>query len=187
MTALLAGLWMIAAALALEPLRCFARFVHQRSRRPKVAVRRFAELPDFMELLALSLSCGHPLTSAWPTAARFMPAGPLRRELERASAALLQGRPVDRCMSELSDRIGDGRAAMAFALIAQAFVMGNAVEACLLSQAASLRRLRLTDVEKRAQTAPLRMMIPVLLLIFPAVMIILLGPIVLGLMKGGMF
>jgi len=147
--------------------------------------RRFAELPDFLELLALSLSCGHPLSSAWPSAVRFMPPGPLRRDLEAAAGALAYGRPADLCMTDLADRVGDARASMALALIAQALVMGNAVEPALLSQAASLRRLRLTDVERSAQTAPLRMMLPVLGLIFPAVMIVMLAPVVLKLIQGG--
>lgn len=148
---------------------------------------RFADLPDFLELLALALSCGHPLTAAWPVAVRYMPIGPLRKDLEAASAALRYGRPAEKCLSDLSGRIKDPRAAMALALIGQALVMGNAIEEALLGQARSLRKLRLADVERRAQMAPLRMMLPVLGLILPAVMIVLLGPIVLRIMSGGLF
>jgi tight adherence protein C len=181
---LLAGL---AAAAA------FALARHGAALRPVLPGRRraspgaFAALPDFLELLALALSCGHPLSAAWPSAAEHMPPGPFRRDVSAAAAALAYGRPAEVCMTELADRIGDARAAMALALVAQAMVMGNALEPALLSQAASLRRLRLSDIERRAQTAPLRMMLPVMGLILPAVMIVLLGPIVLRLKTAGGF
>ncbi len=149
--------------------------------------RRFRDLPDFLELLSLALSCGHPLPSAWTVSVRHMPSGRFKNDLETASAALRHGVPASRCLSDLAARVGDPRAAMALALIAQALDLGNALEDALLGQAASLRRLRLTDVERRAQTAPLRMMLPVVGLILPAVMIVLLGPIVLRIMSGGLF
>lgn len=186
--ACLAALAAFAAARWSRPLWSAVEERFLRPRAPRAAVAdKFADLPDFLELLALSLTCGHPLASAWQASTGFMRAGALRQHLELASRALAYGRPADRCMNDLAGGIGDPRASMALALVAQAMTMGNAVEPALLAQAASLRRLRMTDIERRAQTAPLRMMLPVMGLIMPAVLIVLLGPIVIRLAQGGLF
>jgi hypothetical protein len=41
------------------------------------------------------------------------------------------------------------------------------------------------EIERRAQTAPLRMMAPVFLFIFPAVLLLLLAPVLLKIASGG--
>lgn len=122
--------------------------------------------------------------AAWSATVGATPGGPLHTELERARRALDSGRSPNEVMAALSARLGEERCVMALSLIAQAMVRGNALEAVLLSQAASLRRLRMLEVERRAQTAPLRMMAPVFAFIFPAVLMLLLAPVLLKLAQG---
>lgn len=152
----------------------------RRSRR-----RCFAELPEFFELLGLCLSSGQSLRAAWAATARNAPAGPLQAELERATRALELGQAAAEVMGALARRLGDARVAMALALVAQSLERGNPLEPVLLGQATSLRRLRMMEIERRAQTAPLRMMAPVFGLIFPAVLLLLLAPVLLKLAQGG--
>lgn len=147
--------------------------------------RCFSDLPEILELLALCLSSGQSLRGAWASTVGSAPAGPLRGELERTTRALELGRSPSEAMSELAARLGEPRAAMALALVAQAMARGNPLEPVLLSQASSLRRLRMLEIERRAQTAPLRMMAPVFGLIFPAVLLLLLAPVLLSLAQGG--
>lgn len=156
-------------------------------RRGEATLRRrcFADLPEFFELLGLCLSSGPSLATAWSSTVRSAPSGPLKQELERATRALELGRPAADVMSELASAIGDARASMALALVAQAMSRGNPLEPVLLAQASALRRLRMMEIERRAQTAPLRMMAPVFLFIFPAVLLLLLAPVLLKIASGG--
>jgi tight adherence protein C len=147
--------------------------------------RCFSDLPEFLELLALCLSSGQSLRPSWSSAVESAPPGALKKELDRASRALELGRPAPAVMADLGARLADPRSAMALALIAQAMARGNPLEPVLLGQAASLRRVRMMDIERRAQTAPLRMMAPVFGLIFPAVLLLLLAPVLLKLAQGG--
>jgi tight adherence protein C len=147
--------------------------------------RCFAELPEFLELLALCLSSGQSIGAAWPSTVRNVPPGPLRIELDHAARMLGLGRPAPEVMTELAERLGDARGAMALSLVAQSMARGNPLEPVLLSQASALRRLRMMEIERRAQTAPLRMMAPVFGLIFPAVLLLLLAPVLLKLAQGG--
>lgn len=170
-----AALW---CALALVPPS--APKLSRRDRR-----RCFAELPEFFELLGLSLSSGQSLGAAWGGTVRSAPPGALRDELERATRALELGQTAPEVMAALAARLGDARSAMALALVAQSLERGNPLEPVLLGQATSLRRLRMMEMERRAQTAPLRMMAPVFGLIFPAVLLLLLAPVLLKLAQGG--
>ncbi len=161
------------------------------ARRPRLSRKDrrqcFAELPEFFELLGLCLSSGQSLRGAWAATARNAPPGALQGELERATRALDLGQSPAEVMAALAQRLGDGRAAMALALVAQSLERGNPLEPVLLGQASALRRLRMMEIERRAQTAPLRMMAPVFGLIFPAVLLLLLAPILLKLSEGGLF
>jgi tight adherence protein C len=180
--------WPLAAAVAAGALAWHGmprQAVWPSRRAARDRRRGAADLPAFLELLSLCLSSGLSLLSAWSTAAGETPEGWLRNEVQRALRFLELGRPAPEALSALAQRMGDERVAMALALIAQALARGNAIESLLLNQAASLRRLRMIEAERRAQTAPLRMMLPMFLLIFPAVLLLLLAPVCLRLAQGG--
>ena len=73
--------------------------------------------------------------------------------------------------------------ALAFALI-QADELGVSIGAILRIQSEQLRSRRFDRAEKLAAEAPVKMMGPLMLCIFPAVFIILMGPIVSQALKG---
>jgi tight adherence protein C len=74
---------------------------------------------------------------------------------------------------------------VAYALI-QADELGVSIGAILRIQSEQLRSRRFDRAEKLAAEAPVKMLGPLMLCIFPAVFIILLGPIVSQAMKGGL-
>ena len=74
---------------------------------------------------------------------------------------------------------------VAYSLI-QADELGVSIGAILRIQSEQLRSRRFDRAEKLAAEAPVKMLGPLMLCIFPAVFIILLGPIISQAMKGGL-
>ena len=65
------------------------------------------------------------------------------------------------------------------AAIIQADQLGVSMSTILRVQAEQMRTKRRQRAQERAQQAPVKMMIPMILLIFPVIWIVLLGPAVL--------
>ena len=74
---------------------------------------------------------------------------------------------------------------VSYALI-QADELGVSIGAILRIQSEQLRSRRFDRAEKLAAEAPVKMLGPLMLCIFPAVFIILLGPVLAQAMKGGL-
>jgi len=73
-------------------------------------------------------------------------------------------------------------------LIIQSLKNGSPLEGILTDQAAYFRTSRFLDLEKRAQTAPIRILFPLMLFIFPTLFIVLFGAVAMQMaQKGGAF
>ena len=87
-------------------------------------------------------------------------------------------------LREMAERVGQrDLRSVAFALI-QADELGVSIGAMLRIQSDQLRSRRFDRAEKLAAEAPVKMLGPLMLCIFPAVFIILLGPVVTQALKG---
>jgi tight adherence protein C len=84
----------------------------------------------------------------------------------------------------MAERVGQGDLrSLALSLI-QADELGVSIGAMLRIQSEQLRSKRFDRAEKLAAEAPVKMLGPLMLCIFPAVFIVLLGPIISQAMKG---
>jgi tight adherence protein C len=162
-------------AAALEPDRVFKAAPSNR------ALRSF---PDFLDLLALGLSAGLSLDGAWRMAVEALPAGPLLDELAAFQRSVDLGKSRLDALSSLSDRLDDERIKLVIALIGQSLRRGVRLQGMLSDQAHALRQRRLTDMERRAQTAGLRLLLPIFLFIMPTVFLILFAPLAIRLSQG---
>ena len=89
------------------------------------------------------------------------------------------GTPRRVALQNLATRVGQpDLTGVAYALI-QADELGVSIGTLLRIQAEQLRGRRFDRAEKLAHEAPVKMLLPLLLCIFPAVFVILLGPILL--------
>jgi tight adherence protein C len=87
-------------------------------------------------------------------------------------------------LSNMAERVGQGDLkSLALSLI-QADELGVSIGTMLRIQSEQLRSRRFDRAEKLAAEAPVKMLGPLMLCIFPAVFIVLLGPIISQAMKG---
>lgn len=153
--------------------------------RKREAWQRFKGFPDFLELLWLGLSSGLTLDRAWEESLRFLPPGPLRVELLRTVNDFSLGRPRREALEDLIRRLKDDRLSAPLVLIGHALAYGTPLEGVLLDQARRLRNIAMMVLERRAQTAGIRLLFPVVFFILPTLFIILFGPLVLGFLETG--
>ena len=151
-------------------------------RRRHAAIQR--ALPFVLDLLTLSVEAGLDFISALQRNCKSRRLDPLNEELLRMTKEIQVGSSRKEALRNMADRVRQGDLnAVAYALI-QADELGVSIGAILRIQSEQLRAKRFDRAEKLAAEAPVKMLGPLMLCIFPAVFIILLGPVVSQAMKG---
>lgn len=134
-------------------------------------------LPGALDMLALSTAAGLTLDGAiaqvvtrWDT--------PLSDELRRYLAEVRVGGGRKDALHGLAKRIDLVEMTHLTTTILQADVLGVPIANVLREQAVELRRERRQKAEEAARLAPVKMLFPMALLIFPALFVVILGPVV---------
>jgi len=140
-------------------------------------------LPDALDLLTICVEAGlgfdaamrkvadkwdNELSIAFSRALQEMQLGKLRREALR----------------DMADRIGASEFESFVAAVIQSEQLGVSMAKILRIQADDMRVRRRQRAEQAAQRAPVLMLLPMAFLIFPTIMIIMMGPAVLIVMNG---
>ena len=142
-------------------------------------------LPFVLDILTLSVEAGMDFISALQRNCRLRRLDPLNEELLRMTKEIQIGSSRKEALRNMADRVKQpDLKSVSYALI-QADELGVSIGAILRIQSEQLRSRRFDRAEKLAAEAPVKMLGPLMLCIFPAVFIILLGPIISQAMKGG--
>ncbi len=141
--------------------------------------------PDFLDLLALALSAGLTLDAAWQTAVDALPPSEFADHFRSFSRSIEWGQSRIDAFQDLAKRLPDPRLQMVIALISQSMRRGSVLHDVLIDQANMLRQSRFTEIERRAQTAGLRLLFPIFVFILPTVFLILFAPLLIKLSQGG--
>ena len=143
-------------------------------------------LPFVLDLLTLSVEAGMDFISALQRNCKLRRLDPLNEELLRMTKEIQVGSSRKEALRNMAERVRQpDLKAVAFALI-QADELGVSIGAILRIQSEQLRSRRFDRAEKLAAEAPVKMLGPLMLCIFPSVFIILLGPIISHALKGGL-
>ena len=135
-------------------------------------------LPFLIDLLAMSVESGLPLAAALPQAVERLPAGALRNECRRLMRDVKAGMTREEALRTLAARL-EIPAITQFALAVAAVQRdGGAVVQTLRAQAEHQRNERFLRAEHRAAQAPVRMLFPLVVFIFPGTLAIVLYPVV---------
>ena len=141
-------------------------------------------LPFVLDLLTLSVEAGMDFISALQRNCKLRRLDALNEELLRMTKEIQVGSSRKEALKHMADRVRQpDLKSVAYALI-QADELGVSIGSILRIQSEQLRSRRFDRAEKLASEAPVKMLGPLMLCIFPAVFIILLGPVISQAMKG---
>lgn len=146
-------------------------------------------LPDTVDLLVLSMEAGMGFDGAVGEAVKAI-SGPLSDEMARVLAEVAHGKDRSEAFRDLAERTKMAELSLLVAAIDQAEKMGVGLAQALRAQATELRERRMMQCREQAAKLPVKMMIPLVLFIFPALFVVILGPAAVQikeLMDAGMF
>lgn len=153
-------------------------------RRRQEQIKR--SLPDALDLLVVCVEAGISLDAAILRVAKDLmlvhPA--LAGELMVVSRKMNAGMTREDALRGLWDRTGVDEVRTLVASLLQSEKWGSSSSRVLRVSSETLRRKRRQDAERRAATAPLKMIVPMALFIFPALFVVILGPAVIGIVGG---
>jgi len=137
------------------------------------------ELPLYVDMLTLALEAGGSLSVALKVATERSPDSVLRRAFIRVQGDLRAGRSRAEALRALGERLDMPAISPLVAALVQADASGGSLASVLRAQSEQRLNERFARAEKRAMEAPVRMLGPLVLCIFPCTFLILGFPIVM--------
>ena len=151
-------------------------------RRRHVSIQR--SLPFVLDLLTLSVEAGMDFINALQRNSRSQKLDPLGEEMLRMTREIQVGASRKEALRRMADRVRQPDLRSTALALIQADELGVSIGSMLRIQSEQLRSRRFDRAEKLAAEAPVKMLGPLMLCIFPAVFIILLGPVLSHALKG---
>jgi tight adherence protein C len=149
-----------------------------RARKEKVR----ADLPDALDLLAVSVEAGLGFDASLAKLGEYME-GPLAEEFGLTLSEMRIGESRSEALKRMSERVDAPELSAFTRAIIQADQLGTTLGRILRVQAADARLRRQAAAEERAMKAPIKMLFPTVLFIFPAMFLVILGPAILNVQK----
>jgi len=141
-----------------------------------------AELPDALDLLSVSVEAGLGFDGAVQKLTEHMD-GPLIEEFELALGEIRIGEGRSEALKKMAERSSSQEMASFVRAIIQADQLGISLGRILKVQAGDTRLKRQLIAEEKAMKAPIKMLFPTVIFIFPAMFLVVLGPAFLNLSK----
>ena len=143
-------------------------------------------LPDSLDLMVISVEAGLGLDAAIQRVgdemAKVHPI--LSQEMTIATLETQMGLPRAEALANLARRTGVAEMRSLVAVVTQAEKFGSSVARALRNQADAQRIKRRQAAEERAQKTTVKLMLPLILFIFPAIFVVLGGPAGLMMIEG---
>lgn len=142
-------------------------------------------MPDMLDLLVIAVEAGLGFDAA---VQRYTEKADnhLSQEFKRAIAEIRMGRARRDALKEMVNRTEVPDLSAFISAVIQADQLGVSISRVLTVQADQMRIIRRQRAEEMAQKAPLKMLFPMVFLIFPAMFVVILGPSVPQLLGGGL-
>ena len=136
--------------------------------------------PFLLDLMSIALSSGVGLQNALERVAAALPHGPLAEEITRILNEIRLGSARAAALRAFADRAKLPLISTSVELIIQSEELGTELSALLAEQARDFRQTSMLRVEKKALEAPVKMMLPMAVFIFPSILGILVGPVLIS-------
>ena len=147
--------------------------------RDRIRARRRAivrALPWALDLLTLSVEAGLDFTAALAKVVEKIRRGPLGDELALAIQELRLGKTREEALRNLARRAGIAPLASFVQALVQADRLGTPLSGVLRVLSSQMRTERTQRAEKLANEAPVKLLFPLVLCIFPTLFLMLFGP-----------
>jgi tight adherence protein C len=133
------------------------------------------ELPNLIDLLVVTVEAGLGFTGSLQLAAeRF--GGPLGDELRLTLQEQSMGLSTNEALRNLLERCDTPLMRSFVRSVLQGETLGVSIGQIMRDLAVDMRKRRRSAAEERAQKAPIKLLFPLVFLIFPAMFVVILGP-----------
>lgn len=154
-----------------------------RQQRRKAVLR---SLPVYLDFITMAVEAGLNLNGALNQAMDKGPPGPLRNEFYMVVRDLRAGVPRADALRRMEKRLDMEEITSFVGSVIQAEKMGARLGTALRVQAVQRRTERFQRAEKLAMEAPVKLILPLIVFIFPVTFIVLAFPIVMKFLMEGM-
>jgi tight adherence protein C len=142
------------------------------SRRQEAIIKKF---PDALDLMSICVDAGLPFDGAMARVHEKWD-DPLAEEFGRVIYEVQLGKSRRQAMRDMAARMDVNDVSSFVAAILQAEHLGVSIGKVLRIQSEQMRLRRRQRAEEKAHQAPVKMLFPLVFLIFPSMFIVLLGP-----------
>jgi tight adherence protein C len=139
-------------------------------------------IPDTLDLLTISVRAGLGFDAALAKVVEKLP-GPLTDEFRRALAEVRVGKARREALRDMIPRTNVQPLSNFIGAIIQAETLGVSISKVLQVQSEQLRIERRQRAEELAAKAPIKMLLPLVGCIFPALFVVILGPAIIQIVK----
>ena len=142
-------------------------------------------LPDALDLLVVCVEAGQALNAALKRVADDLSLSnpPLAKELTLVNLEISAGLEREQALRNLADRTGVEEVASLCSMLIQSDRFGTSMSTALRVQSDTLRTTRRQKLEELAAKTPVKLVFPLLLFIFPALMVVIIGPAAIRIME----
>jgi tight adherence protein C len=155
--------------------------VSSRARQRQHAIIK--SLPDAFDLITTCVEAGLGLDAALSRVSEKVQ-GPFATELSRSLREIALGKSRRDALKELGDRTQVPDLMQFTNAVIQAEAMGSSIGQVLRVQSDQLRVRRRQRAEEQAYKAPVKMLFPLVMCIFPTLFIVILGPAIITIKEG---
>lgn len=155
-----------------------------RKRRESAVIR---QMPVYLDFITMAVEAGLNLSGALAQARDKGPLGPLRNEFGIVIRDIRSGTTRADALRRMAERLDITEVSSFVSTIVQAEKMGASMGEVLRIQAEQRRTERFQRAEKMAMEAPVKLVGPLVMFIFPVTFIVIGFPIVMKFMAEGLF
>ncbi len=139
-------------------------------------------LPDLVDLLVVTVEAGLSFSGSLQAATQRI-GGPLGDELRLTMQEQRMGLPITQALNNMLRRTETSSMRSFVQSVTQAENLGVSIGGVLRGIAVEMRKRRRSRAEERANKAPIKMLFPLVFLIFPSLFTVILGPGAITLIK----
>lgn len=143
-------------------------------------------LPFVLDLLTLSVEAGMDFMSALQRSLERGNLDALGEELLRVLREIQLGKTRREALRAMGERVRHPDLKAVVSALVQADELGVSIGSILRIQSEQIRQRRFDRAEKLGNEAPVKMLFPLMVFIFPSVFLILLGPVITRLLSQGL-